>query len=69
MKSTGTKKRRSWLLRKIMLIFVILSIVPTILIIVVANEIYSRSLYERSEQLIRQNAKQHDMIVSERMGN
>ena len=69
MKSTGTKKRRSWLLRKIMLIFVILSIVPTILIIVVANEIYSRSLYERSEQLISQNAKQHDMIVSERMGN
>ena len=69
MKSTGTKKKRSWLLRKIMLIFVILSIVPTILIIVVANEIYSRSLYERSEQLISQNAKQHDMIVSERMGN
>ena len=69
MKSTGTKKKRSWLLRKIMLIFVILSIVPTILIIVAANEIYSRSLYERSEQLISQNAKQHDMIVSERMGN
>lgn len=69
MKSAGTKKKRSWLLRKIMLIFVILSIVPTILIIVVANEIYSRSLYERSEQLISQNAKQHDMIVSERMGN
>lgn len=69
MKSTGTKKKRSWLLRKIMLIFVLLSIVPTILIIVVANEIYSRSLYERSEQLISQNAKQHDMIVSERMGN
>lgn len=52
-----------------MLIFVILSVAPTILIIVVANEIYSQNLYNRSEQLIRQNAKQHDMIVSERLNN
>ena len=57
LKHTGTKKKRSMLLRRVMMIFVILSVVPTILVIIVANEIYSRSLYRQSGQLIQQNAR------------
>ena len=51
------------------MIFVILSVVPTILVIIVANEIYSRSLYRQSGQLIQQNARQHDLLLTERLNN
>lgn len=62
-----TAGKKSSLLRRAMLVFVLLSIVPTIIVIITVNKIYSENLYEQSQQLIRQNAKQHELLIRERL--
>lgn len=60
-------KNSSGLVRKVVGIYLLLSVVPILLITGIANIIYTNIFIEQSQNLVEQNSKQHEIIIKERM--
>jgi len=55
--------------KKLVILYLLLSVVPIILVSTIAYVTYYNSILNQSLTLIEQNARQHEMVVSERLKN
>lgn len=59
--------RGSSLFRKVIVIYILLSVIPILLITFAANILYTNNFISISEKLVEENSQQHRIIIEERM--
>jgi len=69
-KSLRRRKNKGWTLKsKLIGLYFFISVIPIILVSIIAYFTYYDSILEQSLALVDQNAKQHEIVINERLKN
>ncbi|MCL2864683.1 MAG: hypothetical protein FWE25_03975 [Lachnospiraceae bacterium] len=64
------RKNKGWTLKsKLIGLYFFISVIPIILVSIIAYFTYYDSILEQSLALVDQNAKQHEIVINERLKN
>ena len=59
--------KKSKLQKQIIQLYIFLAVIPISIVTIAASRVYYESLLEKSYSLIEQNARQHEVVINERM--
>ena len=60
-------EKKSKLQKQIIQLYIFIAVIPISIVTIAASKVYYESLLEKSYSLIEQNARQHEVVINERM--